>query len=318
MHVTRRAPHDKSCSAKTMIDTADIAVTPLGASLGAEIAGLDLTSPLSGESVRAIEAAMLEYKVVVFRGQPLSAVELAALGAHFGELQAHVQKRYQHEEVAEVVWMTNRKPDGSFDEVGAARGSATNTRDGWHSDMAFDPVPAKFTILHALDVPSHGGRTCFADTEMVYRLLAPEQQRRLVGLRAEFAYGGRATNDRNRLAAEALSEADKAASIAVHPVVSAHPETGVPAVFASPYTTSRVLDLAEAEAGILLNEIYDLMDSQAVRWEHQWLVGDTIMWENRSGLMHSGRLDYPRNEARTFLRTTVRGAPIAAYVPQKT
>lgn len=299
----------------TMMEGPEIIVTPLGTNLGAEITGLNLTAPLSADAVRTVQAAMLKYKVLLFAGQHLSASELATFGRHFGELQAHVQKRYQHEKVPEVVWMTNRKSDGSFDEVGAARGSATLTRDGWHSDMAFDPVPAKSTILHALDVPSKGGNTCFANTELVYRLLDGEQQQRLIGLRAEFAYGGRASSDRNQLAAEALSDADKAASVAVHPVVSVHPETGVPAVFTSPYTTSRILDMAETEAEAMLNEIYDLMDSQTVRWEHQWRVGDTIMWENRSGLMHSGRLDYPRKEARTFLRTTVRGAPIVPYAP---
>ena len=106
--------------------------------------------------------------------------------------------------------------------MGAARGSALKTRDGGYPDIAFDPVPAKYTILHDLDVPSNGGNTCFANTEMVYRLLDDHQQRLLIGLQAEFAYGGRATNDRNQLAAEALSEEDKAASIAVHPVLSAH------------------------------------------------------------------------------------------------
>ena len=165
---------------------------------------------------------VLKYKLVLFAGQHLSATEAAAFGVHSREPQAHVQKRYQHEEVPKAVWMTNRKADGSFDEVGAARGSAVNTRDGWHSDMAFDPVPAKYMILRALGVPSKGGNTCFANTEMVYRPLNAEKQQCLIGLRAESAYGGRATNDRNQLAAEALSEADKAASIALHPVVSVH------------------------------------------------------------------------------------------------
>ena len=288
-------------------------IESLSPMLGAEVTGLDLAEPLSHDTVQALEAAMCDHKVLLFRGQQLSAAALARFGGHFGDLQAHVQKRYQHAEVPEVVWMTNRKPDGSFDDVGAARGSAKRTRDGWHSDMAFDPVPAKFTILHALDIPSYGGNTCFANAEMVYRLLDPELQDRLVGLRANFAYGGQSTNDLNQLAANALSDTDKAASVAVHPVGSAHPDTGTPAIYISPYTTCAIRNLSQGEEESIFDAVYELMDSTTVRWEHQWSVGDTIMWENRSGLMHSGRLDYPRDEARTFLRTTVRGAPIAAY-----
>ena len=289
----------------------------LGSHLGAEVTGVNLSAPLSKKTVNLLEAGMSKHKVLLFRGQRLSAESLAQFGSHFGELQAHVQKRYQHAEVPEVVWMTNRNPDGSFDEVGAARGSALHTRDGWHSDMAFDPCPAKFTILHALDIPSTGGNTCFANTELVFRLLDQALQERLIGKQADFAYGGSATNDRNQLAANALSEADKAASTAVHPVVSVHPETGIPAIFISPYTTCGIRDVSNIEQQTIYDTIYPIMDSQAVRWEHVWSVGDTIMWENRSGLMHSGRLDYPRDEARTFIRTTVRGAPIAPYHPNR-
>ena len=295
-----------------------VSFVPLGEHLGAEVIGLDLTRSLPRTVVEAINVAMSRFKVLVFRGSQLDAMALAKFGSHFGELQAHVQKRYQHEHVPEVVWMTNRNADGSFDEVGAARGSAINTRDGWHSDMAFDPVPAKFTILHALDVPAVGGNTCFANTEMVYQLLEPAMQQRLIGLEADFAYGGRATNARNQLAANALSDADRAASVAVHPVISAHPDTGEPAIYISPYTTCAIRGVSDDECERIFDEVYSVMDSDTVRWEHRWTAGDTIMWENRSGLMHSGRLDYPRDQARTFLRTTVRGGPIAAYSPNST
>ena len=53
-----------------------------------------------------------------------------------------------------------------------------------------------------------------------------------------------------------------------------------------------------------------MLDRPEFRWEHEWSVGDTLMWDNRGGTMHCGRLDYPRNELRRFLRTTVTGGPI--------
>lgn len=294
-----------------------IEVRQLGMNLAAEIVGVDVSEPIADADVAAIEAAFVALKVLLFREQPLDAHQLAAFGAHFGELQVHVQKRYQHPDVPEVVRMTNRNADGSFDEVGAARGSADRTRDAWHSDMMFDPSPAKATLLHAVDVVSSGGHTCFSNATEVYRLLPIETQKSLIGLKAEFAYGGGAINERNALAAQALSEEDRKASVAIHPAIAAHPMTGEPAVYLSPYTTSRILDVSEEEADVLLEPVYALMDSQPVRWEHRWSAGDTLMWDNRSGLMHAGRMDYPRNEARTFIRTTVRGGPIQAYAPAK-
>ena len=53
-----------------------------------------------------------------------------------------------------------------------------------------------------------------------------------------------------------------------------------------------------------------MLDRPEFHWEHEWSVGDTLMWDNRGGVMHCGRLDYPRNELRRFLRTTVTGGPI--------
>lgn len=293
---------------------ADFSIRPLSDVCGAEVMGVDMTRPLAAEDAERIDAAFAQHKVLLFREQPLTAEQLRDFSAHFGPLQAHVQRAYQHPDVPEVVRMTNRKPDGSFDEVGAARGAAPRTRDGWHSDLSFDPKPAKATLLHAIDVPSSGGATCFSNTTAVFHGLPEVMRTRLKGLKAEFLYGQAKRNKLAAKAAEGLDAAGKATTAAVHPVLCRHPETDAPGVFANPYTTSRILDLPEAESEAIIEDLADRIDDAAVRWEHEWSVGDTLMWDNRGGLLHSGRLDYPRNEARRFIRTTVSGGPILAYM----
>ena len=288
-------------------------IKPLSDVCAAEVVGLDMTTPLAPADQARLEAAFDRHKVLVFKRQPLTARQLADFSAAFGELQVHVQRAYQHPEVPEVVRMTNRKPDGSYDEVGAARGAATRTRDGWHSDLSFDARPAKATLLHSVDVPSRGGNTCFSNTTRVYEALPEALKRRLAGLKAEFVYGQAKRNALAAKAAEALDEAAKTSTIAVHPVVSRHPKTGEPGIFLNPYTTSRILDLEDAESEALIEELTDRIEDEAVRWEHQWSPGDTLMWDNRGGLLHSGRIDYPLDEARTFIRTTVRGDAILPY-----
>ena len=99
-------------------------ITPVSDVCGAEISGIDVTAPLAPEDVAAIEAAFNRHKVLVIKEQPMTARQLADFSANFGPLQAHVQTAYQHPEVPEVVQMTNKKADGTFDEVGAARGAA--------------------------------------------------------------------------------------------------------------------------------------------------------------------------------------------------
>ena len=61
-----------------------IAVHPLTGHIGAEIEAPDLSRPLSPEVVDEIRAALLKWKVVFFRDQPLSHAEHVALASAFG------------------------------------------------------------------------------------------------------------------------------------------------------------------------------------------------------------------------------------------
>ena len=133
-----------------------IDIVPLSDVCGAEVVNIDVTKPIAAHDVDAIENAFNQYKVLLFREQPMSAEQLRDFSAHFGELQEHVQRKYQHPDVPEVVCMTNRKSDGTFDEIGASRGAALDVRDGWHSDLSFEKVPAKATLLHAVEIPDRG------------------------------------------------------------------------------------------------------------------------------------------------------------------
>lgn len=288
-------------------------IKPLSDICGAQILGIDATQRLSSSDVAMIEQAFDRHKVLLIRKQPLAARELADFSAHFGELEVHVQTAYQHPEVPEVVQMTNKKADGTFDEVGAARGAAPRTRDGWHSDLSFMQRPAKATLLHAVEIPDRGGNTCFSNTTMAYNSLPDELKRRLDGLAAEFVYGQAKRNALAAKAAEALKGKAKTDTIAVHPVIVAHPKTGEPGIFVNPYTTSHIIGLTAEESEALIEQLTDQIEDQRFRWEHEWSVGDTLMWDNRGGLLHSGRIDYPRDQARRFTRTTVMGTPLSAY-----
>ncbi len=283
-----------------------VRIEPLSPAIGAEVRGVDPRRPLDAESVAEIETAFGEYGVLLFRNAPMTPAELTAFSRHFGALQPHVQRAYRHPEAPEVVVMTNQYADGSFDETGARRGAIEDVRYGWHSDLSYDPKPAKATLLHATDIPSSGGNTCFANAAAAYEALPEETRARVKGLDALFVYG---TDQRNKslvVAARTLDSEQRA----VHPVVNAHAATGRAAIYANPLLTVGVVGMAQEESDCLLDELYDMLDRPEFHWEHEWSVGDTLMWDNRGGVMHCGRLDYPRNELRRFLRTTVTGGPI--------
>ena len=69
-----------------MQDVIDIEVTPLSPACGAEIKGVDLTKPLSRDTVEAIKDAWGKHLVLVFRGQKVSQDDQLRFAAYFGDL----------------------------------------------------------------------------------------------------------------------------------------------------------------------------------------------------------------------------------------
>jgi taurine dioxygenase len=276
-----------------------IEVRKLGGPLGAEIAGVDPRLPLSAADKKIVEQAFLDHLVLRFRGAPLLARELRDFGRNFGELRPHVAKNYRHPEFPEIVMMTNLDKDGNYDKVGAERGV------GWHSDGTFEPVPPKATVLHAIAVPDSGGNTMFANMYLAYDTMPADLKSRVKGKMARFRLRGRKHETQGIVAAEDL----KRMTDVIHPVIRVHPDSGKKSVFVNPHHVLCIEDMSRESSDALLEEIFAWCIRAEFQWEQEWQAGDTIVWENRSA-WHSGRADYPKNQLRQFLRTTVCERPL--------
>lgn len=271
-----------------------IEVRKLGGPLGAEIAGLDPRLPVSAADLQIVEQAFVDNLVLRFRGTPLTAMQLRDFGRCFGELRAHVAKDYRHPEFPEVVMMTNQDKDGNYDQVGAERGV------GWHSDGTFEAVPPKATILHAIAVPDSGGNTVFANMYLAYATMPADLKRRVEGKLARFRLRGRKHQTQGIVAAEDL----KKMTDVIHPMIRVHPDTGRKSVFVNPHHTLSVEGMSREASDALLDELFEWCGRREFQWEQEWRADDTILWENRSA-WHSGRSDYPKNQLRQFIRTTI-------------
>lgn len=69
--------------------SAPFTVERLGARLGAEIHGLDLKKGLDPETFKALEAALIEHKIIVLRNQHLTTEQHVAISRPFGDLEVH-------------------------------------------------------------------------------------------------------------------------------------------------------------------------------------------------------------------------------------
>src|SRR3954447_2545482 len=130
---------------------------PLTPTLGAEVSEIALRPDLDDEAVRAIRDALLEHKVLFFRGQSFDAGTLTEFACRFGEpTPAHpVEPSVEgHPEVL------------SLDSDEGARA------DVWHSDLTFQERPPLGAMLHAETVPDVGGDTVWVDMAAAYDSLS--------------------------------------------------------------------------------------------------------------------------------------------------
>jgi taurine dioxygenase len=291
-------------------------VTPSNKDIGADIRGLNIAEPLAAAELAAVEDAFVNHQVLRFRDQPLTPQQFADFSAQFGHLQRHIQTAYWHPDVPEIVFNRNVDDEGNFDELAARRGVTDDLRTGWHSDTTYDAIPAKATSVHALEVPSQGGNTCFASATRAYELMPDNLRQRVADLKVEFALGNNPRNKTANYLGSKLTDEDKARPIVTHPVICQHPISKKPAIYANPLIAVGIQGIGDEESDEILEALYDCLHAAGAdeyRWEQEWQVGDTILWENRGGLMHTGRLDYPEGERRIMIRCTIGSSPIEAY-----
>jgi alpha-ketoglutarate-dependent taurine dioxygenase len=137
-----------------------IDVVKLGANIGARIDGVRLASDLDAESISAINAALLEHKVIFFRDQhDLDDDGQLAFASKLGTPTAAHPTLSRGASVLPI--------DSRYDKA-----------NSWHTDVTFvDRVP-KASLLRAVSLPSYGGTTAWASTEAAYEQL-PEPLRAL-------------------------------------------------------------------------------------------------------------------------------------------
>jgi taurine dioxygenase len=216
-------------------------VTPLSVHVGAEIAGIDISRPLSPEAFRLIDETLLRRKVVFFRGQTVDHRAQIAFGRQFGELTyAHPHDDTPPDGYPEIYTVDPRRLNRQYgiDEEEAKRLRKYSYTNGWHTDVTPAVNPPAGSILRADVVPPYGGDTTFTNLVAAYEALAEPVQGLLDQLRAEHFYGA-GTSQLARTGSWS-AKFDQKRLVAHHPVVRVHPRTGEKALFVNPVFTDHI------------------------------------------------------------------------------
>ena len=268
------------------------ALRPLSAALGAEIIGVDLSEEIDDHTFAHIQDAWHLNLVILLRGQELSEEDQVRFAEKFGPPAVIHTKQFVRNHPA-VMLISNIREDGK--PIGALPDGEMH----FHTDQCHQERPAMASMLYALEVPSTGGNTLFANGYAAYATLPDGMKRRIEGRKALNAY------DYDSAAMKRGTRLAEGVPSYMHPVVRTHPATGRKALYVSRLMTVRIEGLPEPESNELLVTLFDHQERREFVYEHVWRPGDLLMWDNRCTL--HARTDFSPNERRLMRRVTILG-----------
>ncbi|CRK52492.1 putative enzyme [Rhodococcus sp. RD6.2] len=271
--------------------TAAPAVTKLGAHIGARIDGITLGGDLDPAGVALVRKALLEHKVIFFRGQ------------------RHLTEESQYEFARLLGDPTTAHPTvTSKGEKILPIDSEYGRANSWHTDVTFvDRIP-KASILRAEALPTYGGSTTWASSTAAYESL-PEPLKALVeNLWAThtniYDYSSQTTDALDSNTEEYRREFQSTYYETQHPVVRVHPETGERTLLLGHFIKNFVgLSTSESLALFQLLQARVTKLENTTRWN--WEAGDVAIWDNRA-TQHYAIDDYD-GQRRRLTRITLAG-----------
>jgi taurine dioxygenase len=260
----------------------------LGATVGAEISGVDLTGDLSDDVIDELRAALFDYKVIFFRDQPLNPQQHVAFAQRFGRLEIHP-----------FLPSNTGEPELVRFEKSA---EVSGYENSWHHDVTWRECPSMGAILHAVAVPEHGGDTLFSDMYAAYDALDEKTKETIDGLTAIHDF---TQTFGHTLSADERSRAQEEYPPVPHPVVCTHPATRKNLLYVNRPFVSHIEGM-DRDASL---ELLDRLCRQADAPEHQcrfsWTKDAVAFWDNRA-VQHYASSDYwPR--VRTMERASIIG-----------
>ena len=282
----------------TTARTTSLTVEPVAGALGATVTGIDLTKVTEAAQLDDLRRALADHLVLFLPQQELSLDDLERVTDLLGGRDAtpFVDPLEDRPYVIRVI----KEPT-----------DVLNFANAWHSDLSYLPAPPAYTLLHAWDVPDHGGDTVWSNQYLAYETLSGGLKATLDGLSAVhsagMAYGTGGLLDQVKdLTSMAIAPSPEAYAEHVHPVVTVHPVTGRRALYVNPVYTTRFEGWTREESHALLAHLHRHSINENFTCRLRWSARTLAIWDNRC-TMHNALNDYS-GVRREMYRTSVRGA----------
>ncbi|NRF61374.1 TauD/TfdA dioxygenase family protein [Vibrio coralliilyticus] len=272
-------------------------LTPLSEHIGALVEGVDLSN-LSEQEFDALYQAYLKHKVLFFRDQGMTPQQQIGLAKRFGDLEP-VHPFFPHlddeEQVVVIETSPGNPPGESF----------------WHTDLTWQAIPCRCSILQAQHCPPHGGDTIWTSMEAVWSSLTSDEQHALQGLTATHglhAFEGSRYDSVNEQGESRVATVSQGYPPVKHPLVVRHPETGNLTAYVNEQFTHRINELEERESRKRLEQLFALARQPEYQVQFSWQPGSVAIWDNIC-TQHFAVTDYG-DQPRRLHRVTVRGSDL--------
>jgi len=230
------------------------ALTP---AIGAEIIGVDLSAPMSDETFAKVLDCWHQNLVILFRDQHLTEDDQVRFGERFGPPAVSHTQRYTTKNPA-VMLISNIRENGR--QIGALPDGEMH----FHTDQCYQERPTMASILYALEIPSQGGNTLFANAYLAYETLPEAMKKSIEGRNALNAY------DYDNASMKRGTKLGEGVPSYWHPIVRTHPATGRKALYVNRLMTVAIEGLPDAEGETLLNTLFDHQEQPQFIYEHIW------------------------------------------------
>jgi alpha-ketoglutarate-dependent taurine dioxygenase len=270
---------------------AAVTIEKLGATVGAEVTGVDRDRVLSDDALpgRCLDA--LEANgVLVFRELHLDDAAQVAFCRKLGQVETMPGRAGSEIFTVTLDPSKNRSAD------------YLRSTFVWHIDGATDDVPTKASVLSAHVLADSGGETEFASTYAAYEDLAEDEKARFGPVRVVHTFE----------AAQRLTYPDPSPEVLAHwrkrpakehPLVWRHRSGRCSLVLGA--TASHVVGVPVDEGQALLAELLARATVPERVYRHEWSLGDLVIWDNR-GVLHRA-CPYDPSSPREMHRTTLVG-----------
>jgi taurine dioxygenase len=185
----------------------------------------------------------------------------------------------------------------------------------WHFDHCYNNELNRAGVLRAIEIPTEGGMTGFADGIQLYRALSPELLRSIEGsnvvytldLRYSMMRFGMPATFREIRAKDGqarVAEFAKTLPRAIHPAVWTR-QSGEKVLHVSPWMASGIEHRENPEGDALFEAVCQEIVAKVKPYFHQWKPTDMLIWDNWR-MLHCVSGHDPQ-QPRRMQRTTIKG-----------